>query len=242
MSAAASSPSDAVRATRGDPPPFASVLCGVGAGTPSLEAARQAATVGTGGKLTLVAFGGPDGVGPEWAEIAAAFVLAARDNEVPDVLEVPADRVLPSLLLVAGRHDLLVVGAHDATSGRDDITPAIVHQCPVPVLLARPVPAGTGVTDRILVATGGPGDAALRVATALGDRHGARIETLATPVGVTSRGRDRTAAAVLGAAARFEATLIVVSSRGLAGIAGLRSVSAAVAAGARCSVLVVRPG
>ncbi len=221
--------------------PFASVICGIGAGTPSLEAARQAASFAAGGRLTLVAFGGDEGIGPEWAELAAAFVLAGRDGEAPEVLEIPADRVLPSLLLLAGRHDLLVVGAHDTTSGRDDITPAIVHQSPVPVLVARPAPDERGVTDRILVVTGDPADAALRVATTLGDRHGARVETVATPIGLTSGGRDRAAATVLGAAARCDATLIVISSRGLAGIAGLRSVSAAVAAQARCSVLVLRP-
>jgi nucleotide-binding universal stress UspA family protein len=46
---------------------------------------------------------------------------------------------------------------------------------------------------------------------------------------------------VVAAAERVGATLVVISSRGLAGIAGLRSVSAAVAARARCSVLVLRP-
>ena len=86
------------------PVPFGAVLCGVGPGTPSLEAAAQAAVLASGGEVTLVAIGGGGAVGPEWAELAAAFVLAARDGELPEVLEVPADRVLPALLLLAGAH------------------------------------------------------------------------------------------------------------------------------------------
>jgi nucleotide-binding universal stress UspA family protein len=220
---------------------FASVICGVGAGVPSLEAARQAAGLTAGARLTLVALGGPDGIGPDRAELAAAFVLAGRDGDPPDVVEIRADHVLPSLLLLAGRHDLLVVGAHDVSSGRDDITRAIVHQSPVPVLVARPAPNGWDVADRILVATRDPDDAAVRVATGLAEQHGARIRTMGAPIGVSPDGRDRAAGAVLAAAERFGATLVVISSRGLVGVAGLRSVSAAVAARARCSVLVVRP-
>jgi hypothetical protein len=178
----------------GRPAPFPSVICGVGPGTPSLEAARQAASLAAGARLTLVALGGPDGVGPDAAELAAAFVLAGRDGDAPDVVEVPATRVLPSLLLLAGRHDLLVVGAHDVDSDRDDITRAIVHQSPVPVLLARQPPGGRGVADRILVASSDPADPALRVAGGLAERHGARVETCAAPPRGSSRaGRDHAA-------------------------------------------------
>jgi nucleotide-binding universal stress UspA family protein len=229
------------QATAGRAPHFGSVLCGVGPGTPSLDAARQAASFAAGGPLTLVALGGRPGVGPEWAELAAAFVLAGRDRDAPEVLEIPADHALPGLLLVAGRHDLLVVGAHDVSSARDDITRAIVHQSPVPVLVARPTPEGREVADRILVAPRDPADPALRVATDLGEQHGGRLETFEMPIVASRDRRDHTADAVLAAAERVGATLVVISSRGLAGIAGLRSVSAAVAARARCSVLVLRP-
>ena len=223
---------DAIR----PPVPFGAVLCGVGPGTPSLEAAAQAAVLASGGEVTLVAIGGGGAVGPEWAELAAAFVLAARDGELPEVLEVPADRVLPALLLLAGLYDLLAIGAHDAGSQREDITRTIVRQSPVPVLVARASSGGAQVTDRILVALVAPGDPVPPIAAAIAQRHGSTVEMVAIPAAP----RDHAARVVLDAAGRFGATLVVVSSGGLTGVPALESVSAAVAAQAGCSVLVLR--
>jgi len=223
-------------------PPFGSVLCGIGAGLPSLEAARQAALIAAGGRLTLVAIEGANGVGPEWAELAAAFVLAARDSEPPAVLEIAGDRVLPPLMMLAGRHDLLAIGAHDAGSRREDITRAIVHQSPVPVLVTRPCGHGARVADRILIVCSDQSDAAAAVAATLAERHGSTLETVTVPAGSAPGARDAATRSVLALAERFGATLVVISSRGLAGVAGLASVSAAVAADAHCSVLVLRPG
>ena len=165
-------------------PVFPSVLCGVGAGMPSLDAAQQAAAAAAGGRLTLVEIGGLEGVGPEWAELAAAFVPAACDADAPEVLEIPADDALPSLLLLAGRHDLLAIGAHDAGSGREDIPPTIVHQSPLPVLVARPARGQAEVADRILAV----GDPARR---GVGDRDGARRAPRLDGADAADRGRRR---------------------------------------------------
>ena len=194
-----------------------------------------------GGRLTLVAIEGAKRVGPEWAELAAAFVLAARDGEPPAVLEIAADRVLPPLLQLAGRHDLLVIGAHDAGSRREDITRAIVHQSPVPVLVARVGAFGAKVTDRILAVLDDPTERAAAVATALAERDGATVETLRLSDRAARRTRGLAAQTVLDAAERVAATLVVISSRGLASVAAFESVSAAVAVRASCSVLVLRP-
>jgi len=224
------------------------VLCGVGPGTPSLEAVRQAALVAAAGDLTLVAIG-EDGAGAQWAE-AAAFVLARRDGTEAKVIQIPAGPVMPSLLLLAGRHDLLVVGAHDVSSDRHDVTHDIVHQSPVPVLIARPPRPAAEVADRILVVGGESPEAAADadLALRLGAEHGSvlagrrRITHPVRPADDWASLRQQAGnGEVLDAARRFGATLVVIGSRGLAGIAGLASVSAAVASDADCSVLVVRP-
>jgi nucleotide-binding universal stress UspA family protein len=254
----------AARGVVGGAPVFGSIVCGVGPGEASLEAARQAAMLATGGDLSLVA------IEPAGAEAASRRQLAAARDITrvhgldPTVTEVRADAVTPALLLLAAHHDLLVVGAHRADEGHPDTARAAVHQAPVPVMVARAPRAGAEVTDRLLIAIDGSPEAhdAMTVAGALARRHAAEVAVVAPLPGHSEHPAvlaadlaearvfthrpavldgDDGAEAIVRAARAVDATLVVMGSRGLSGIAALSSVSEHVAHEAHCSVLVVRP-
>lgn len=174
------------------------------------------------------------------------------------------------LIDLAARHDLLVVGIHGHSRAGGimigSAASAVLHRSPVPVLVARPPEHGIAFPERILLANdGSPASrAAAVVAAGLATRHAARIGIVAaydysaapqelsavaaivrnaTDVEPDRFGEAGVAHRVVTSAARdFGATLIVTGSRGLAGVAAIRSASERIAHAAPCSVLVVRPG
>jgi nucleotide-binding universal stress UspA family protein len=217
---------------------FRSVVCGIGGGPLALEAARQAATVAAGGALELVAVAPAGAEARADEDLAAACDIANACGVSPAVRRVRGDRATPALLLLAAHHDLLVIGAHEPDADRPDSAHAAVHQSPVPVLVARPVPGGAEVTARILVAVDGTPEAqaAMVAARSLAERHGSHLAVLNPPLGAGEEPAD----AIVQGARRLGATLVVVGSRGLSGVAALQSVSTRVAARAHCSVLIMR--
>jgi nucleotide-binding universal stress UspA family protein len=242
-------------------PELRSIACVVTAVAGDLEAVRQAACLAEGGRLTLIA-ARPHGA-RDRAGLAAARRLAAGHGLEPDVRVVDAPPAAPTVHLLAGGHDLLVVAA--PAHGLDGVARAAVRQSPVPVLVARPRPDGARVADRLLVASDGADEAwpAVALAHDIARAHGSALAavvpaplTLAPELmvldlthGGVPDGTDPAvvpvscgvADALVTAAAAYDATLLVIGCRGLSGVAGLASVSARVAERAACSVLVVRP-
>jgi len=174
------------------------------------------------------------------------------------------------LVELAGEHDLLVVGIHGRSRVPGivlgETAATLVHRSPVPALVARRPPADAEFPQDILLAVDGTpashiaAEAAARVAR----RHGSRVAIIAaaTPHEAERRQLAEDAAAVLAAtgtepiildeygaphravaavAAELGTTLVVCGSRGLHGIAALRSTSERIAHAAPCSVLIMRP-
>jgi nucleotide-binding universal stress UspA family protein len=245
------------------PTAFRSVLCAVTPEAASLEAVRQAATVASGADLALVDIRSSSE--QDEANLTAACAIASRHGLEPTVEKIRGAPAAPTLLLMASRHDLLVVGAHRRRTVGAAMPRAAVHQAPVPVMIARPLRPGANVTDRLLVACDGSAEAdeALALAHALARRHGSLVAAVAPSPGhgegahvirdlarateaggadaVVLEGASTAPDAIAGAARLAGSTLLLVGSRGLSGIAALSSVSERVAAIAPCSVLVVRP-
>jgi nucleotide-binding universal stress UspA family protein len=184
------------------------------------------------------------------------------EEQSPD----PAGRLME---LAAGR-DLLVVGIHSHSRAGGIIAgstaSAALHRSPVPVLVARRPPGDVEFPSRILLASDGTpmSDSATELAARLAARHGARVAIVGArdheapfrpglaehasqimsatgvePVIVDEPGPPHHAVAA--AARTFGAALVVTGSRGLTGLAALRSVSERTAHAVPCSVLVVRP-
>jgi nucleotide-binding universal stress UspA family protein len=136
----------------------------------------------------------------------------------------------------------------------------------VPVLVARRPPEGIDFPSRILLASDGTtgSDAATDHAAQLAARFGSHVAMVAAgdhaapvrrvlaeqatrimaltgaePVTLDRPGQPHRAVAE--AAGDFEASLVVTGSRGLTGVAALKSASERIAHAAPCSVLVVRP-
>ncbi len=237
-----------------------SVACVVTAGASDLEAVRQAATVAEGGRLTLIDVH-PRGI-ENHAGMTAASRIAIAHGVDPEIRVIHAPPAAPTLFMLCAGHDLLVVaaGAHAAL---DDLPLAAVRQAPIPVLVARPLPADAAVTERLLVATDGSADAerAMTIGRELAERHGSALAAVVPAAGadgvmllglgqraspdamdavVVPSGTDL-ADAIVEIARRHDSTLLLVGSRGLSGIAALASVSARVAERAPCAVLVARP-
>jgi nucleotide-binding universal stress UspA family protein len=188
---------------------------------------------------------------------------------IPQIAESGAADAARRLIELAESHDLLVVGihGHSRTGGImiGSTATALLHRSPIPVLVARPPVGGIAFPARILVANDGSAasNTAATIAAQLAVRHGATVGVVsaydhgATPqalsqVAATVRVVTRTepvrfgesgpALRVVTAAAReFDASLIVTGSRGLTGVAAIRSASERIAHAAPCSVLVVRP-
>ncbi len=152
---------------------------------------------------------------------------------------------------------LVVVGSHGrgrmASAILGSVATTMINDARCSVLVARPT---RGADSRIGTAVVGlDGSAAsvpaLRVATELRDAHGTAVRVIAAEQGaaldrvarlaegheLTTVGGDAVRALIDAAA---DADLVIVGSRGLGGIRALGSVSARVAHGAPCSVLVAR--
>jgi nucleotide-binding universal stress UspA family protein len=170
----------------------------------------------------------------------------------------------------AGEGDLLVVGARAGSRAGGIMLGSTatfaLHEGTVPVLIARPVPGDRRLAERVLVATTGSGTErhATRLAAQIAAGAGGRVTlvhcerdtgsavrhelaleaadareiTGVEPVVITVRGHGPDP--IVAIAQELEATLIVVGSRGLAGVRALASVSERVGGAAACSVLVIR--
>ena len=267
--------------TRGGTPPFARIACGVNGTRMSNVAAELAIELAAAGStLEFLAFTDARGTGATLmagtGEVRAGAALdavrrAAADRGVSATTELRHHPEPRRALLEAARgRDLLVVGARSGSRAGGimlgSTATLALHAGPVPVLIARPVPGGRRLADRILVATSGSDadrhatDLAARLAAAYGGtvtllhvegpagpaiRHELAVEaadvlavTGTDPVVAVVRGHG--AEPILEAAEDLDATLLVLGSRGLTGVRALASVSERVGAGARCPVLVAR--
>ena len=263
------------------PPVFRSILCGVDGSRQSFEAARQAAVLAVdGAALQLLAVSWEVGVGPtatallsrrravealERSRVAARELGVVAETEVVSAPDAGA-----RLLEASPAHDLLVLGVSERSRAGGILlartAAAALHRATVPVLVARRPPADPFPESILLATDGSPASRrAVELATALAQRHNARLAVVA-PAGPNPMRRHEPArqAAELCAAIGFEpaeigslsgkphtaiaeaarelgASLVVTGSRGLTGIAALRSVSERVGEHAPCSVLVARP-
>jgi nucleotide-binding universal stress UspA family protein len=240
------------------------VLCVTDDSPAGAEAVRQAAALagaGAGLDIVSVAPSRPPGAPRPQAHQIEALVTArliARDLGVrPDTHIVEAADEASGMLERCSGHDVIVVPAGPSAL-------EALERAPIPVLIARPLPAGAGFADSVLVAVDGSPAAheAARIGARLAAHFGAPVALVATPehdaahrhalqddvaavtaiTGATPLVLDEERApgpAILGAAASAGATLIVLGSRP-GTPAG--SVSAAVARDAACPVLVLRPG
>jgi nucleotide-binding universal stress UspA family protein len=241
---------------------------------------QSIAIAGADGTVELIAFTDVRGVGPtrmastgtwraERAVADARRTARALGIEVTTELRHHAD-ARHGLVEAAEAGDLLVLGGHIHSRAEGmwlgSTAADALHAGSVPVLVARPVPGGRALAQRVLVAaSGGAGDRhAAEIAAAIAARgdgsvtivhvegpHGATVRrelalaasdaiarTGTEPVVATVRGRVPDA--IVATADELEATLLVLGSRGLAGTRALASVSERVGAAAGCSVLVLR--
>ncbi len=260
--------------------PFARIVCGA-SGTRSSRVAVEQALEVAGGDSTVrflaisyvsVGLDRVAGITTARAERALADARqAARDAGIASSTEL-CHHTDPRRVLVetARASELLVLGGHvHARSEGMALGSAAVyalHAATIPVLIARPVPAGRRLAERVMVAAAGAeGDRrAAQAAAAVAARGGGSVTFLhvagpAGPdvhrhlaeaaadaraltgiepvvVGVRGRGPD----ALVAAADELDATLLVLGSRSLAGLRAFASVSERVGAHARCPVLVMR--
>jgi nucleotide-binding universal stress UspA family protein len=173
------------------------------------------------------------------------------------------------LLALSAKQDLLVVGiySHSRAGGivLGSVAARALHRSHIPVLVARRPPEGVDFPARIVLASDGTpiSDAAAELTARVAARHGSQVgiigardhdapfrpglaehsaqigaATGSQPVILDAPGAPHHAVAA--AARDFDASLVVTGSRGLSGIASLRSVSERIAHAAPCSVLVVR--
>ena len=261
--------------------PFARIACGVNGTRMSKVAVDQALELaGDAGTVDFVAFTDERGTGATLMAgtgVARARLAldAARRAAVECGLRATTElRHHPeprrALLEYACDHDLLVVGARPGSRAGGimigSTATLALHECAVPLLIARPVPDERRLAERILVATSGSGadrgvvGLAARLAAAAGGsvtllhvegptgpevRRALALEgsdaaaiTGVEPVVAVVRGHGPEP--IVDAAAELEATMLVLGSRGLTGVRSLASVSERVGAAAPCSVLVVR--
>ena len=262
-------------------PAFERIVCGVNGTRSSRVAVEQALEIaGAEGIVQLVAVTdvrgvGPyrmAGTGPSRANKALAEARqAARATGVAVTAELRHHADPRRALVEAARgSDLLVLGGHVHSRGGGMLLGSAavyaLHAAPIPVLIARPVPSGRPLAERVLVAAAGAeGDrGAARVAAAVAARGGGSVTLLhvegprgpdahrhlaeaaadafaltgTEPVVVAVKGHAPDA--VVAAAGELEATLLVLGSRSLAGLRAFASVSERVGAGAQGPVLVMR--
>jgi nucleotide-binding universal stress UspA family protein len=195
---------------------------------------------------------------------------AARDLGVTaEIVDEHADDAGRRLLECSAKQDLLVVGIHGRSRLGGiligSLATAALHRAHIPVLAARRPPEGIEFPARIVVASDGTpmSGAAVELTARIAARHGSQVgiigarehekpfrpglaahaaqileATGSEPVILDAPGVPHYA--VPAAARDFEASLVVTGSRGLSGLASLRSVSERIAHAAPCSVLMVR--
>jgi nucleotide-binding universal stress UspA family protein len=197
--------------------------------------------------------------------------LDARELGVrPALVDDHAPDAAARLIELAAGQDLLVVGIHGHSRAGGimvgSAASAALHRSPVPVLVARRPPEGIDFPSRILLASDGTplSDAAAEMTAIIAGHHGSHVAIVAAHEheapfrrGIAEHATQIMAAtgtqpvlldepgpphrAVANAARDFEAALVVTGSRGLSGIAAVRSASEKIAHAAPCSVLVLRP-
>ena len=263
------------------PVPFPRIVCGVN-GTRSSAAAVERAVelAGEGGAIDFVAFTDVRGTGPS---LMAGTGIARIRHALDAARHAAAGRGVHAtterrnhreprraLLECTGDRDLLVLGAHPGSRAAGmmlgSTATLALHECAVPVLIARPKPLGHGLGEHVLVASTGSGSE--RRAAAIAAAVAARAEGFVTllhvegptgrdvrhelaleaaevlqitgiePVVVTSRGHGPDP--IVQATTELGATMVVLGSRGRSGVRALSSVSERVGAAAPCSVLVLR--
>jgi nucleotide-binding universal stress UspA family protein len=262
-------------------PVFGSILCGIDGGRASLEAARQAAILaGPATPLTYVAVTWEVGLGAthdaeagNWRAregLRRARDGARRGGLDPFVVEEESPNAAGRLMALAAGHDLLAIGINGRPRATDAMigatAGAVVHQSPVPLLLARRPPADAEFPESILLAVDStpPAHAATVLTARLAAAHGSRVAIVAGPdrshahrralaedageillaAGTEPLVLEQQGAphrAVAGAAAELGASLVVTGCRGLTGVAALRGVSPRIAFAVPCSILIVRP-
>lgn len=248
---------------------FRQIVCGVHAGH-GQEAADQAiALAAPGGTLTFVCVHGEEG--PERAEQALRRAVEAAAGAGIDAAGRIRSAANPSAVLLeeAAGADLLAVASHGDPDAGDAVlgttASAAVHDCTVPVLVARRPPEGTTFPGRILVATDGSADAhhAVELAGRIARRSGSQVDVLSVDpaphgevgriavdiVAITTelgteptvlREAGRAHERILEITASERISLAVIGSRGQTGLRTLGSVSERVAHRAPCSVLIAR--
>jgi len=243
-------------------PVFERILCATGTVGRDDEAVRQAAILaGPGATVSFVAVapehepGAPHPVAHEIESLVSARVAATRLGVHPDSQIIEARDEVTGMLARCPVHDLLVAPPSDAAT-------AATARSQIPVLIARPAPAGAAFPECILIAVDETAEAreAARIGGRLAARHGALVALVATPehdeahrraleghiAAVMAATRTRplvldeqapAVPAIVAAAASIDASLIVLGSR-----PGNPepSISAQVAREATCSVLVLR--
>jgi nucleotide-binding universal stress UspA family protein len=246
--------------------PFPRILCAVDGSDESGVALEHAIALADGdAQLTLASvWTDPERRPRAWGALELAAARAREAGVKATRRPIHAERVPEALAAAAARFDLLVVGTqpHSRASGmlHHEVMTALVHRCPVPLLVARERPLGAGVlaaTDgrpRSRSALTAAGRVARRLGTGLTVVHVAgpadRSAELDAEMANTRAllGRDIRYVVDFGAAAPrilaiaddVRAGLVVVGSRGRQGVAALASTSERVAHGAACSVLVER--
>jgi len=275
-------PSSSTDSAHHAPPAFADIAAGIDGSRRDRVVAEQAAALADGeAKLTFVtvtavAGTGPTAMtalGPDRAReaLAGAKQVAAAAGTIAFGEALRRIDVAPAMLEEAERHDLLVVGAHTGSRAGGiflgSTSSALVHRATVPVLVARPAPAGTPFPQKIVVASDGSDGSrrATELAARIARRHGATVMLLHAGPDVDAERRHAMAeeATVLAGAMGVEpvivnrfgppakeivavagthgASLVVIGSRGRTGLTALGSVSERVVHAAPCSVLVARP-
>jgi nucleotide-binding universal stress UspA family protein len=248
---------------------FDDIVCAVDGSQPSLEAARQAGVLRSeSGQVTLVAvvpdveieyspYGGPLSV-PEAEQDLAVALRSALPLCPGGSSELLYGPVIPRLVdrLRDADASLVAVGAGirsralGAVGG--SVTSAMLHGAPSSVLVARAPAVVEAFPHAIVVGyDGSPGaSAALAVARHVAERFGARLEIVVAGLsaGIESDAlagltvhRDRRKPVEVLVESGADADLLVVGSRGLAGLHAIGSVSERVGHQATSSVLVVRP-
>ena len=247
-----------------DSPAFGRIVCEVPEthGSPAVE--QSIALADPGGALTFVCVHRDES--PELATKAlgsAVQAAAAAGIEADGRIRHAAN---PSEVLLeeAADADLLTV-ASPGGAALGTTASAAVHDCTVPVLVARQPPAGAAFPGRILLATDGSPDAqhAAELAGRIARRAHSQVDVLSVdpePHGDASqiavdivslttalgfeptvlREAGRAHERILAIAERERISLLVLGSRGLGGLRALGSVSERVAHRAPSSVLVAR--
>jgi nucleotide-binding universal stress UspA family protein len=262
--------------------PFPRILCAIDVGPSADEAIAQALTLaGADAELTFMSVTDVRGfgatrmasLGPHAADQVlehARRAARAAGVEAAELIRHGEDP-RPVILDEAHRHDLLILGTHGRhrTPGflLGSTATTALHRSPVPVLIARPVRAGTEFPRSILVATDGSPAMAptVAVAASLARRHDARVALLHVDhADKTTRHELAEEATALKCATGNEpimlqmdghapsriaevalelpASLVITGSRMLTGIRALASVSERTGIVSPCSVLVLRRG